>query len=171
MRWQEQVLGPSHDPMVILYGKKLRHGSREIVNMVDGQGRFLRSALTPDETNEVPVARHMLVRIDLEEKLALADALHTCKENAQQIHIEQGGDCLLTVKPNNQELHRELGNLFAEQPLSPSGYAADPCPQPGEKMRTAGDPTLGLPGSSAHPGGLPLSAVGGELEKADTSGP
>ena len=169
LRWQEQVLGPSHDPLVIIDGKKLRHGGREIVNMVDGQGRFLGSALTPDKTNEVPVARQMLARMDLEEKLVLADALHTCKETAQQIHIEQGGDYLLTVKPNNQELHRELGKLFTEQPLSPSGHAANPCPHPGEELRTDGDPSLGLPGSDAHPGGLPRSAVGGELGKADTS--
>lgn len=163
LRWQEQVLGPSHDSLVILDGKKLRHGGREIVNMVDGQGRFLGSALTPDKTNEVPVARQMLSRLDLEEKLVLADALHTCKETARQIHLEQGGDYLLTVKPNNLELHRELGRLFTEQPLSPSGHAPDPCPYPGEELRTPGDPRPGLPGSHADPGGLPRSADGGEL--------
>jgi hypothetical protein len=170
LRWQEQVLGPSKDPLVIVDGKKLRHAGREIVNMVDGQGRFLGSALTPDKTNEVPVARRMLARMDLEEKLVLADALHTCKETAQQIHIEQGGDYLLTVKPNNQELHRELGKLFIEQPFSPSDHAADPCPYPGEELRTAGNPSLGLLGSDALPDGLPRGEVGGELGEADTSG-
>ncbi len=170
LRWQEQVLGPSHDPLVIIDGKKLRHGGREIVNMVDGQGRFLGSALTPDKTNEVPVARRMLASMELEGKLVLADALHTCKETAQQIHIEQGGDYLLTVKPNNQELHRELGKLFTEQPFSPSDHAADPCPYPGEELRPGGAPSLGLPGSDAHPGGLPRSAVGGEPGEADPSG-
>ncbi|MCA9002556.1 MAG: ISAs1 family transposase, partial [Planctomycetes bacterium] len=170
LRWQEQVLGPSQDPLVIVDGKKLRHGGRELVNMVDGQGRFLGSALTPDKTNEVPVARQMLARMDLEEKLVLADALHTCKQTAQQIHLEQGGDYLLTVKPNHHELHQELGKLFTEQPLSPSGHATDPCPNPGEELRSAGDPSLGLPGSDAHPGGLPRGAVGGELGEADPSG-
>lgn len=163
LRWQEQVLGPSQDPLVVIDGKKLRHAGREIVNMVDGQGRFLGSALTPDKTNEVPVARQMLAHLDLEEKLVLADALHTCKETARQIHLEQGGDYLLTVKPNNLELHRELGKLFSEQPLSPSAHATDPCSHSGNQLRSGRDPSFGLSGSDPHPGGLPRSSAGGSV--------
>lgn len=170
LRWQEQLLGPARDPLVIVDGKKLRHGGREIVNMVDGQGRFLGSALTPDKTNEVPVARQMLSSVDLEAKLVLADALHTCKETARQIHLEQGGDYLFTVKPNQQELHRELGKLFTEQPFSPSAHLQHPCPHPGDELRTAGDPDPRLPGSDPHPGGLPRSPDGGEPGKPHAAG-
>lgn len=169
LRWQEQVLGPSKDPLVVIDGKKLRHGGREIVNMVDGQGRFLGSALTPDKTNEVPVARELLARVDLEEKLVLADALHTCAETARQIHIEQGGDYLLTVKANNAVLHRELGNLFTEQALSPSGHAVDPCSNPGEELPEGGNPGSRLPGSDAHPGGLSGRTAGGTAREPDLS--
>lgn len=161
LRWQEQLLGPSKDPLVVIDGKKLRHGGREIVTMVDGQGRFLGSALTPDKTNEVPVARELLARVDLEEKLVLADALHTCAETARQIHIEQGGDYLLTVKANNAVLHRELGNLFTEQALSPSGHAVNPCSNPREELPEGGDPGSRLPRSDPHPGGLSGRAAGG----------
>ena len=170
LRWQEQVLGPSQDPLVVIDGKKVRHAGRELVNMVDGQGRFLGSALTPDKTNEVPVARQLLARLDLEEKLVLADALHTSRDTARQIHLEQGGDYLLTVKPNHSELHRELGRLFTEQPLSPSGHAADPCPNPGNELRTAGDPDPGLQGSDPRPDELPRSANGGAVAEPDASG-
>ncbi len=169
LRWQEQVLGPSQDPLVVVDGKKLRHGGREIVNMVDGQGRFLGSALTPDKTNEVPVARQMLARVDLEEKLVLADALHTCEETARQIHLEQGGDYLLTVKANQAVLHRELANLFTEQALSPSGHTVDPCPHPRKELPEGGNPGSGLPGSDAHPGGLSGRTVGGPAREPDLS--
>ncbi len=169
LRWQEQVLGPSQDPLVVIDGKKLRHGGREIVNMVDGQGRFLGSALTPDKTNEVPVARQLLARVDLEEKLVLADALHTCEETARQIHLEQGGDYLLTVKANQAALHRELANLFTEQALSPSGHTVDPCPHGREELPAGGDPGSELPGSDAQPGGLSGRPVGGSAREPDLS--
>lgn len=169
LRWQEQVLGPSHDPLVVIDGKKLRHAGREIVNMVDGHGRFLGSAVTPDKTNEVPVAREMLARVDLEQKLVLADALHTCEETARQIHLEQGGDYLLTVKANHAELHRELGNLFTEQALSPSGHTINPCPHPREELPEGGDPGSGLPGSDTHPGGLSRRTAGGTTRTTDPS--
>jgi hypothetical protein len=125
LQWQDQLLGPTQDQLVVVDGKKLRHGGAEIVNMVDGHGRFLGSALTPDKTNEIPVARGLLRRLNLDGKLVLADALHTCEETARQIHYEQGGDYLLTVKGNQPELHKTLQKLFEEQPFSPSAHGED----------------------------------------------
>lgn len=126
LQWQEQLLGPTQDKLVVVDGKKLRHGGVEIVNVIDGNGRFLGSASTPDKTNEIPVARELLARVDLEGKLVLADALHTCEETARQICFHQGGDYLLTVKRNQKELHQTLQKLFEEQPLSPSAHGEDP---------------------------------------------
>ena len=126
LEWQEQVIGPTQDTLVVVDGKKLRHGGAEIVNMVDGNGRFLGSALTPDKTNEIPIAREVLARLNLQGRTVLADALHTCAETARQIHFEQGGDYLLTVKLNQKDLHQTLEKLFEEQPFSPSAYVEDP---------------------------------------------
>jgi len=126
LQWQEQVLGPAQDSLVVVDGKKLRHGGAEIVNLVDGQGRFLGSALTPDKTNEVPVARQLLSRMNLEGKLVLADALHTCAETARQIHIEQGGDYLFTVKGNQKDLYQNLQKRFEKSALSPSAHDSVP---------------------------------------------
>jgi len=41
LRWQDQILGPRQDRIVIVDGKKVRHAGVEIVNAVDSQGRFL----------------------------------------------------------------------------------------------------------------------------------
>ena len=76
-------------------GKKLRHAGVEIVNATDGAGHYLGRILTPDKTNEIPVARQVLSRLELTGKLVLADALHTQTETTQQILYEQGGDYLL----------------------------------------------------------------------------
>jgi hypothetical protein len=38
LRWQEQLLGPAQDPIVMVDGKKVRHGGLEIVNAVTGSG-------------------------------------------------------------------------------------------------------------------------------------
>jgi predicted transposase YbfD/YdcC len=99
--------------------------------LVDGRGRFLGSALTPDKTNEIPVARELLARVNLADRLVLADALHTCQETARQIHFEQGGDYLLTVKGNQKDLHQTVAKLFEQQPFSPSAHGADPGPDTG----------------------------------------
>src|SRR5439155_19874316 len=38
--WQEQLLGPSQDKLVIVDGKTLRHAHVELVSAVDGTGRW-----------------------------------------------------------------------------------------------------------------------------------
>lgn len=128
LEWQEQLIGPVKDKLIIADGKKLRHSGTEIVNLVDGGGRFLGSAITPDKTNEVPVVRELLRPLDLEDRVVLADALHTCEDTARQIHLEQGADYFLTVKGNQKELHQTLQKLFEKQPFSPSTHPADPGP-------------------------------------------
>ena len=125
LRWQEQLLRATQDPVVVVDGKKVRHGGGEIVNVVDGQGRFLGSARTPDKTNEIPVARELLQRLDLAGKIVLADALHTNAETAHQIVFQQGGDYLLTVKANQLTPYKNLQKLFEKQPFSPSAHGED----------------------------------------------
>ena len=140
LRWQEQVLGTNADPTVIVDGKTLRHAGLDVVNAVNGQGRWLGSRIVPDGTNEIPVARTLLENLDLDSKLTLADAAHTQTQTAQTVLFGGGGDYLLTVKENQKELCQTLATLLAEQSFSPSPDRADPVRHPGTQPGTPGNP-------------------------------
>jgi hypothetical protein len=159
--WQDQVLGPTQDRIVIIDGKKIRHGAVEIVNAVNSSGRFLGSVMTQSKSNEIPAARQLLLKQDLVGKIVLGDALHTQNETAQQILYEQGGDYLLTVKANQPTVQSTLASLFDQQAFSPSAHGADPSNEPGAQPQPAGDSLAGVYGSHTQSGGLPGSPLGG----------
>jgi hypothetical protein len=161
LQWQNQLLGPTQDRIVIIDGKKVRHGGVEIVNAVNATGRFLGSVMTDSKSNEIPAGRQLLQRLDLAGKIVLADALHTQVETAQQILYEQGGDYLLTVKANQPTLHTTLKNLLVKQDFSPSAHSADPCDEAGAQPQPAGDSLAGVSGSHPQPGGFPGRPLGG----------
>ena len=126
LRWQDQILGPRQDRMVIFDGKKVRHAGVEIVNAVDSQGRFLGSVVTESKSNEIPAARQLLAGQDMLGKILVADAMHTQTETAQQILFEGGGNYVLTVKGNQPTLEGTLEKLFVKQVFSPSAHGEDP---------------------------------------------
>jgi hypothetical protein len=159
LRWQNQLLGPTQDRIVIIDGKKVRHGGVEIVNAVNSTGRFLGSVMTQSKSNEIPAGRQLLRQQDLVGKTVLADALHTQVETAQQILYEQGGDYLLTVKGNQKTLHSTLQNLFVKQAFSPSAHGTEPGHEAGAQPEPARDSRAGVLGSHAQPGGLPGSPL------------
>ena len=152
--WQEQVLGPVQDRLVILDGKEIRHADVETVSAVNGSGRWLGSTRVKEGSNEIPAAREQLAKLDLVDKLVLADAAHTQVKTVSQILYEQGGDYLLTVKKNQKDLFETLETLFTEQPFSPSTDPADPRPEPREQPGTTRDPRVGLSGCHAANGRL-----------------
>jgi hypothetical protein len=147
--WQEQVLGPSQDPLVIVDGKTLRHAHVELVSAVDSRGRWLGTVGVKEGSNEIPAARELLRKVPVENKTTLADALHTQIETAQQILFEGGGDYALTVKANQKELVQTLTTLLTPGRFSPSAHAAEPGANAGSQSQPAGDPTLGVPGSQS----------------------
>jgi len=161
LRWQDQLLGPPQDRLVIVDGKKVRHGGVEIVNAVDGAGRFLGSVVTEAKSNEIPAARQLLRPQNLIGKTVIGDALHTQTETAQQILYEQGGDYLLTVKGNQKTLQKTLQNLFAQQAFSPSAHGADVCGEAGTQPGSLGDSSPAMSGSDPGPSGLSGSPAGG----------
>jgi predicted transposase YbfD/YdcC len=134
--WQEQVLGPVQDQLVVLDGKEIRHADVESVNAVSGTGRWLGSTQVKAGSNEIPAARAQLAKLDVVDKIVLADAAHTQVETAKQILYEQGGDYLLTVKKNQKGLFETLSTLFTEQRFSPSAHSANPRHDPGEQPGT-----------------------------------
>ena len=133
--WQDQLLGPVQDDIVLIDGKKMRAGGVEMVNATTGTGRFLGATITPDKTNEIPAARQVLQTLELNGKTVIADALHTNRETAQQILYEQGGDYLLTVKGNQPDLQKTLEKLFVQHAFSPSGQRAQASASGGEEPR------------------------------------
>jgi hypothetical protein len=172
LRWQDQILGPRQDRIVIFDGKKVRHGAVEIVNAVDSQGRFLGSVVTQSKSNEIPAARQLLRGQDLLGKILVADAMHTQDETGQQILFEGGGDYLLTVKGNQSTLETNLEKLFVKQSFSPSAHTQDPGAEAGAQPEPVGDSVPGVRGGSAQSGGLSGSPVGGSVRDAgQTQGP
>lgn len=157
--WQEQVLGPPQDQLVIVDGKSLRHAHVELVSAVDGTGRWLGTVPVQAGSNEIPAARQLLAKVPLENKTTLADALHTQRETAQQILFERGGDYALTVKDNQKELVQTLSTLLRRGKFSPSAHAADPRPDPGTQPKPARDSSFGMPGSDPGASGLSRSAA------------
>ena len=152
--WQRRLLGPVQDQLVVVDGKKMRHAGVEMVNVSDGAGHYLGGRITPDKTNEIPVARQVLGRLDLRGKIVLADALHTNPQTAQQILYEQGADYLLTVKGNQPTLQETLAHLFTPQALSPSAHGAHAGHHPGAQSEPPGDPLPAVRRSHPQPGGL-----------------
>src|SRR6185369_11359787 len=126
--WQDQMLGASQDKLVIVDGKTLRHAHVELVSAVDGSGRWLGTVPVKEGSNEIPAARELLGKVPVDNKTALADALHTQIETAQQILFEGGGDYALTVKDNQKELVQTLATLLTPGKFSPSAHAQDPGP-------------------------------------------
>lgn len=122
IKWQNQLLPTPcpKDNLVILDGKKLRHGKGEIVNALNGEGRFLGSVFTPEKTNEITAARQLLGKLELGGKIVLADALHTNYDTAYQILFEHGADYLFTVKGNQPKLEKTLEKVFTKHAFSPS---------------------------------------------------
>lgn len=137
LRWQEQVLGPSQDKLVIVDGKTLRHAHVELVSAVDGRGRWLGTVPVQEGSNEIPAARQLLAQVPMEHKTALADAIHTQIETAQQILFEGGGDYALTVKANQKELRQTLATLLTPGKFSPSAHAKDPRSDPRSQSQPA----------------------------------
>jgi hypothetical protein len=137
---QEQVRGrPPKEDLVVLDGKEPKHGGGQaVLSAVTVPSQFyLGSAIVEkDKTNEIPVARELFTRLDLEDRLVSLDALHTQDETARALVLEHGGDYLLTVKDNQPTLHRNIEKLIAapEAAFPPSGAHADPSPHPGNQQ-------------------------------------
>jgi len=152
LAWQEQLLGPAQDNLVIVDGKTLRHAHLELVSAVNGQGRWLGTVPVPEGSNEIPAARQLLSKVSVQHKTTLADALHTQLETAQQILFEGGGDYALTVKANQKQLVQTLATLLTPGKFSPSTHAADPRADPGTQLQPPGDSASGMPGSDPGTG-------------------
>jgi hypothetical protein len=132
LAFQTQVRGPApREGVAALDGKAVkRSGGEMILSAVTVPSlHYLGSAPVPtDKTNEIPVARDLLQRLDVEGRMVGLDALHTQMETACRIVQEAGGDYMLTLKDNQKGLRRTVQGLMAGTPaaFSPSAPDADP---------------------------------------------
>ena len=119
--WQKARLGAQDGEAVVLDGKALR-GSQgtQLVGAINARsGRALGVEAVADKSNEIPAARTLLGRLDLEGTIALMDALHTQVQTARCVVQEGGGDYVLVVK-GNQETLLNQAQTFLPEGFSPS---------------------------------------------------
>lgn len=124
--FQTQVRGrPGKEELITLDGKQPKHGGgHSILTAVAVPSQYyLGSALVDKKTNEIPVARELFQKLDLEERFVSLDALHTQTETALDLVQEHGADYTLTVKNNQPTIHEMIKKLLPELPAAfpPSG--------------------------------------------------
>ena len=166
LTWQQRLTGPIQDNLVIVDGKKMRHGGVEMVNATNGHGQYLGGVITQAKSNEIPAARQVLSGLDLDGKIVLTDALHTQVETGQLILFEKGGDYLMTVKANQPTLQTTLQNLFEKQLFPPSSRPPHQGPQTGAQSGSLGNPCPAVLGGDSQPSRLSGSPTGGAIGNA-----
>ena len=123
---QAQIRGPAPpDELIVLDGKEPRHGGgHSVLTAVTVPSQhYLGSALVDQKTNEIPVARALFHRLDLDGRKVSLDALHTQDQTARELVLEHGADYLLTVKDNQPTLRATIEKLVPAPPADfpPSG--------------------------------------------------
>jgi hypothetical protein len=131
LAFQAHVRGsaPKTD-LVAIDGKAAkRSGGEMILNAVCVPSLYyLGSEPVPvDKTNEIPVARKLVERLNLENRMVALDAMHTQVQTACDLLQKAGADYLFTVKDNQRDIHKTLRARFAATPaaFSPSPHHPD----------------------------------------------
>ena len=117
---QRQIRGPvPQDELIVLDGKEPRHGGgHSVLTAVTAPSQhYLGSALVDQKTNEIPVARELFKRLDLDGRKVSLDALHTQDQTARDVVLEHGADFLLTVKDNQPTVQKNILNLVTAPPV------------------------------------------------------
>lgn len=107
MEWQTALRGkPPEDELICLDGKIPKHsGGKNVLTAVTSPSmHYLGSEIVEDKTNEIPAARKLFKRLDLDGKLVSLDALHTQRQTARELMLEHGGDYFFTVKANQPNM-------------------------------------------------------------------
>jgi hypothetical protein len=125
LKVQEQIRGPAPpDELIVLDGKEPRHGGgHSVLTAVTVPSQYyLGSAMVDTKTNEIPVARELFNKLDLDGRKVSLDALHTQTQTARELVLEHGADFLLTVKDNQPTLRANIEKLVTAPPadFSPS---------------------------------------------------
>jgi hypothetical protein len=167
LAYQNQIRGPaSKKGMVAMDGKEPLHSQGQhiftAVNLPDLY--YLGSEMVDQKTNEIPVARELIKRLDLQGRLVGLDALHTQQDTARELVQEAGCDYLLTVKKNQQGVRKTLAGLLADIPasFSPSEGNVYSRVDEGSQSRSRRSANVGLPANIAGTSMLPSGGSDGQ---------
>lgn len=137
IQWQNDVLGaaPATDAVVI-DGKEVCASDLMLVNAVaQPSQRLLGVEAVDSKTNEIPTARTLIERLDLQGKMVQLDGMHTQHQTVHQILYEKGADYSMILRDNQPTLIKTAQTLLPaglppsaqEDPLSrrPQGVPCD----------------------------------------------
>jgi len=119
LQYQHQIRGPaSKDELIVLDGKEPHAGGgHSVLTAVSVPSQFyLGSAMVDQKTNEIPVARELFHRLDLDGRNVSLDALHTQTQTARELVLEHGADYLLTVKDNQPTVRQNIEKIVPQPP-------------------------------------------------------
>ena len=136
LQWQTDLLGaaPATDAVVI-DGKEVRGGDLMLVNAIaQPSQRLLGVEPVDSKTNEIPTARTLIERLDLEGKMVQLDGMHTQHQTIHQILYEKGGDYSLILRENQPTI------LKTAQQMLPADFP----PSAAEDLLSR--PPQGIPG-------------------------
>ena len=128
LRRQKQIRGPApKEELIVLDGKQPRQGGgHSVLTAVTVPSQhYLGSALVDTKTNEIPVARELFKKLDLDGRKVSLDALHTQDQTARQLVLEHGADFLLTVKDNPPTVRENIERLVPAPPAAFSPWGPD----------------------------------------------
>jgi hypothetical protein len=111
LEWQRRIRGPvPGQETVAIDGKQPKHaGGHNVVTAVTTPSQhYLGCELVADKSNEIPAARKLVTRLDLDGKLVSLDALHSCRQTAREIVVEAGADYSFTIKNNTPEIGKRI---------------------------------------------------------------
>ena len=114
VKWQNDLLGPDEDPLIVLDGKVAKNaGQQNVVSAISvPSGRVHGVQPVPEGTNEIIAARLLIQRCELEGRLVSLDAIHTQQETARLLVMDKGADYLLTLKENQAKILQTLQTLL-----------------------------------------------------------
>lgn len=139
LAFQRQTRGePPPGELIVLDGKEPRHtGGQHILTAVTVPSQhYLGSEMVADKSNEIPAARALFGRLDLDGKRVSLDALHTQSETARALVLEHGADYLFTVKGNQPTVKANLERLVTPPPVAfPPCTFGDPGPHRGTQQK------------------------------------
>jgi hypothetical protein len=111
--WQNQWLGPVPAEAVVIDGKEVRGGDVMLVNAIaQPSQRLLGVEAVDKKTNEIPTARTLLQRLDLQGKMVQLDGMHTQHQTVHHILYEKGADYSLILRDNQPTLLKTAQQLL-----------------------------------------------------------
>jgi hypothetical protein len=126
LQYQHQIRGPApKDELIVLDGKEPHAGGgHSVLTAVSVPSQhYLGSAMVDQKTNEIPVARELFHRLDLDGRNVSLDALHTQTQTGRELVLEHGAEYLLTVKDNQPTVRQNIEKIVPQPPADFSPLA------------------------------------------------